>query len=130
MRDERVPRIARQEDDLRAAAFGCGNEIFPAQLIPAIGLCPLLETIVGINDSRNPRVAILLGFEREWMAVALAKIGAKKSAHPGPAAFRNRNHDGVAARKLPRPAAEVPADHARHGSTGLSLSPRPPDRLA
>src|SRR2546421_1999265 len=114
MRNECVPRIARQKNDPGAAPFSRGDKILPAQFVPAIGLRPLLEAIVRINDPRNTRVAGLLGREGKGMIVAFAKVGAEKSADPGSSAFWNRNHDGIAAGKLARPAADVPADQSRH----------------
>src|SRR4051794_6706492 len=97
MRDERVARIAGQENNPGAATFGRGNKIFAAQFIPAVRLGSLLEAIVRINDPRNASISILLGFERERVIVTPAKVSAEKSPHPGPAAFRYRNHDGVTA---------------------------------
>jgi len=111
MRDKGVPWIARQQNDFCAPSFAGRNKIFPAQIIPAIGFRPLFEAVVLINDPRNARVAVLFGIERERMPVALAIIRAEKGAQPGAAALWNRNHDGVAAGKFPRPAAEVPTDH-------------------
>ena len=46
--------------------------------------------------------------EREGVAGALAEIRAKKRAHPGATALRNRNHDRVTARELARAAAQIP----------------------
>src|SRR3954470_13638254 len=77
MGDERVPRIARQKDDLRSAPLGRRNKIFAAQFIPAVGLGALFEAIVRIDDPGNPRIVELLRLERKGVAVALAKIGAE-----------------------------------------------------
>src|ERR1044071_4931809 len=128
MRDEGVPRVARQQNDPGAAAFRCGDEIFSAQLIPAIGLGPLLEPVMRINNPRDAGIAILLWSEREGMVAAPAKISAQEGANPRAAAFGNRNHDGVTAGQFPGPAAQVPADYSRHESPRAlraTLSPRP-----
>src|ERR1022692_2737645 len=70
--------------------------------------------------------AVLLRFEGEQVSIPLAEVRAKKSPHPGSAAFRNGDDDHVATRQFARAAAEIPAPlpeiHERES--------RPPRRFA
>ena len=75
-RNKGVARIARQENDRQSVAFALRNEIFPAQLVPPIRLCPLLEKIVSVDDAGN--TFVLLGLERERLSDFFAKVGAEE----------------------------------------------------
>src|SRR6476661_11257571 len=75
MGDEGVAGVPRKENDLDPAAFGRGDKVLPAQLVPATGLRSLFETIVRINNPRNPRVAVFLWSKRKRVVGALAEIG-------------------------------------------------------
>ena len=61
-----------------------------------------------INNSRDGRIAVSLGLEREIMPAALAKVSTQECSNPGASAFRDRNNDDIAARKLACAAAEIP----------------------
>src|SRR5690242_4884227 len=52
-RDEGIARIAGQKHDRQTLAFVLWNEVFAPDFVPTIGLGPLFEKIVGVNDPRN-----------------------------------------------------------------------------
>src|SRR6266513_5092556 len=112
-RNKNIARIARQQDDGPAGPFPLRDEILAAEFVPTVGLGPLLEKIVGIDNVRH--ALVLLRLEAKGLPDFFAKIGAEKSADPGAAALGNGNDKRVAAGKLARAAAQVPPNESLHG---------------
>jgi hypothetical protein len=88
-RNKCVTRIAREQDYRKAASFSLGDQILPAQLIPAVGLRPLFEKIVCVNEVRNPLV--LFGLKREGLSELFTKICGEECPYPGAAALGDRD---------------------------------------
>ena len=99
----------------RPKAFSRRDQIFPAQLVPTIGLGPLLEKVMGINKTRNPFV--LFGLKGEGPANLLAKVGGDECSQPSAAAFGDGDDKRVAA------MADT-ATRKRIADLGMEIPPR------
>src|SRR6202162_6596549 len=85
--DERVARVAPQQNNPGSGQLSCGHEIFSTDPVPNSSFHSLLGEIVRKDEPGNSRIVIVVGPEGEWPAGAFAKISAKKGADPGPSAF-------------------------------------------
>ena len=93
--NKRVAGVAREKDYRQSCAFPLRDEVLSPEFVPAVGLSPLLEEVMSVNDSRN--ALVLFGLEAEGLPDFLAVVGADKRAHPGATAFRDRHHERVTA---------------------------------
>ena len=61
-----------------------------------------------INNSRDGRIAVSLRLEGEIIPATLAKVSTQECPYPSTSAFRDRDNDDIATRKLACAAAEIP----------------------
>src|ERR1043166_3824729 len=97
-RNESVPRIAHEEDHARPGELTRRDKIFSANPFPKSRFHALFREIVRKNHPRNVGRVISVGTKGERLTASFAEIRAEKSADPGAAALRDRNHNHIPAR--------------------------------
>src|SRR3954468_23550123 len=126
MRNESIPRVADEEHNFGPAKLSRRDQELAANSVPPAPFASVLEEIVRVNDLWNSRIQFFGRVEAKGHAVTSATVGGKECADPGPAAFRNRDDEGVRTRELRRAAAQIePPGHGGlapaqsiHGATG------------
>src|SRR5207244_6224788 len=97
VRNERVPGIAREQNNPRSLDLARRDQEFAPDTFPPTRLCVVFVQIVRIDNPRYARVVVRFGMKRERVFVTSANIGAEKGSYPGATAIRDRNDDRVAA---------------------------------